>query len=116
SLIIFLTAGLIGTVSSLYDETFVRLIMGDWYVNMTLENIKEGKPTGVYASDDAWDMFLNITFNNIIVSFRVFVLGVFTSVVTGLMLFYNGVMLGAFFTMFYKESLLLQAAPVVMLH
>jgi uncharacterized membrane protein SpoIIM required for sporulation len=116
SLIIFLTAGLIGTVSSLYDDTFVRLILGDWYVNMTMENIKEGKPTGVYASDNAWDMFLYITFNNIMVSFRVFILGVFTSVVTGLMLFYNGVMLGAFFTMFYKESVLLHAAPVVMLH
>ena len=116
SLIIFLVAALIGAVSSIYDDTFVRLIMGDWYVSMTLENIKEGKPTGVYASDSAWNMFLYITFNNVMVSFRVFVMGVLTSVITGLMLFYNGVMLGAFFTMFYNEGAFLQAAPVVMLH
>jgi uncharacterized membrane protein SpoIIM required for sporulation len=116
SLVIFLISGLIGAISALYDDTFVRLIMGDWYVNMTLENIKEGKPTGVYASDNAWDMFLYITFNNIMVSFRVFVFSVFTSVLTGYLLFRNGVMLGSFFTLFYQESVLLDAAPVVMLH
>lgn len=116
SFAIFVIAALIGVVSSLYDDTFVRLILGDWYVNHTLENIKEGNPTGIYQKDDAWDMFLYITFNNIMVSFRVFVVGVLTSVITGLMLFYNGLMLGTFFTMFYNESVLLHAAPVVMLH
>ena len=116
SFIIFVTAGLIGTVSALYDDTFVRLILGDGYVNLTLENIREGKPTGIYAGDSAWDMFLRITLNNVMVSFRVFIVGIFTSVVSGLMLFYNGVMLGTFFTMFYNERVLLEAAPVVMLH
>lgn len=116
SLAIFVIAAVIGAVSSLYDDTFVRLIMGDSYVNLTLKNIKEGNPTGIYQSHDAWDMFLYITFNNILVSFRVFVFSVFTSVITGLMLFYNSVSLGAFFVMFYKENVLLHAAPVVMLH
>lgn len=116
SFIIFVTAGLIGTVSALYDDTFVRLILGDGYVNLTLENIREGKPTGIYDGDSAWDMFLRITLNNVMVSFRVFIVGIFTSVMSGLMLFYNGVMLGAFFTMFYNERVLLEAVPVVMLH
>ncbi|HLT81454.1 MAG TPA: stage II sporulation protein M [Cyclobacteriaceae bacterium] len=116
SLVIFVVAGIIGVVSTLYDDTFVRLIMGDAYVNHTLENIKEGKPTGIYAGDDAWDMFLYITLNNIMVSFHVFILSVFTSVATGFLLFRNGIVLGSFFTMFYNESVLLHAAPVVMLH
>src|SRR5690606_41768770 len=116
SFIIFVTAGLIGTVSALYDDTFVRLIFGDRYVNLTLENIREGKPTGIYDGDSAWDMFLRITLNNVMVSFRVFIVGIFTSIVSGLMLFYNGVMLGAFFTMFYNERVLVEAVPVVMLH
>lgn len=116
SFIIFVTAGLIGTVSALYDDTFVRLILGDGYVNLTLENIREGKPTGIYDGDSAWDMFLRITLNNVMVSFRVFIVGIFTSIVSGLMLFYNGVMLGAFFTMFYNERVLVEAVPVVMLH
>src|SRR5690606_12933574 len=116
SFIISVTAGLIGTVSALYDDTFVRLILGDGYVNLTLENIREGKPTGIYDGDSAWDMFLRITLNNVMVSFRVFIVGIFTSIVSGLMLFYNGVMLGAFFTMFYNERVLVEAVPVVMLH
>lgn len=116
SFIIFVTAGLIGTVSTLNDDTFARLILGDGYVNLTLENIREGKPTGIYAGDSAWDMFLRITLNNVMVSFRVFIVGIFTSVMSGLMLFYNGVMLGTFFTMFYNENVLQEAAPVVMLH
>src|SRR5690606_1224266 len=82
SFIIFVTAGLIGTVSALYDDTFVRLILGDGYVNLTLENIREGKPTGIYDGDSAWDMFLRITLNNVMVSFRVFIVGIFTSVMS----------------------------------
>src|SRR5690606_28066220 len=74
------------------------------------------KPTGIYDGDSAWDMFLRITLNNVMVSFRVFIVGIFTSIVSGLMLFYNGVMLGAFFTMFYNERVLVEAVPVVMLH
>lgn len=116
SFVIFTAAALIGAVSALYDDTFVRLIMGDGYVNMTLENIRKGNPTGVYARESAWDMFLYITLNNVMVSFKVFIMGVLTSVMTGLMLFFNGVMLGAFFTMFYNENVFMEAAPVVMLH
>ena len=116
SFVIFVIAGLIGMVSARYDDTFVRLILGDGYVNETLENIKSGNPTGIYSRESAWDMFLYITLNNVMVSFRVFIVGVLTSVMTGLFLFYNGIMLGSFFTMFYNESVLFQAAPVVMLH
>src|SRR3954465_2859545 len=55
--IIFMVAGIIGTVSAIYDDTFVRLIMGDDYVNMTLENIKNGNPTKVYSGDGEVSMF-----------------------------------------------------------
>lgn len=116
SLLIFITSCLMGVVSTLYDDTFVRLILGDGYVNMTLENIKNGKPTGVYADENAFDMFWGITFNNIMVSFWMFILGVFTSIMTSFMIFRNGIMVGAFVTMFYKESLLSHAFPVIMLH
>lgn len=116
SFIIFMVSSVIGVVSALYDDTFVRLILGDGYVNMTLENIKNGNPTGVYQDSGAWEMFLRITINNVLVSFRVFVFGIFTSIVSGWFLFYNGLMFGSFLTMFYNENQLLQAAPVVMLH
>lgn len=114
--IIFVVGGLIGVVSTLHDDTFVRMILGDAYVNMTLENIRKGNPTGVYASESEVMMFLMITWNNIMVSFRIFVYGVFASVGTGLVLFYNAVMVGTFTAFFYTENQLSQALPVIMLH
>jgi len=114
--IIFIVAGIMGGVSVLYDQTFVRLIMSDAYVNMTLENIKSGNPTDVYASQSELMMFFFITWNNILVSFRVFVFGVFASLGTGFYLFYNGLMVGTFIMFFYQESQLSQALPVIMLH
>ncbi len=114
--LIFIIAGIIGAVSAAYDETFVRLILGDGYVNMTLENIKKGNPTQVYSSSGEMQMFYQITLNNIMVSFRVFVYGFFASIGTGFYLFYNGLMVGTFLMFFYQESELAQALPVIMLH
>jgi uncharacterized membrane protein SpoIIM required for sporulation len=114
--IIFMIAIAMGAVSALYDETFVRLILGDHYVNMTLENIKSGNPTKVYSTTDETTMFFMIALNNVMVSFRTFALGILLSFGTGLMLFYNGIMMGAFTMFFYKEHLLGQAFPVIMLH
>jgi hypothetical protein len=94
--IIFIVAGTMGAVSTIYDDTFVRLILSDAYVNMTLENIKKGNPTDVYATMDEGVMFFFITWNNIWVSFRVFVFGVFASLGKGAFLFYNALMVGTF--------------------
>jgi uncharacterized membrane protein SpoIIM required for sporulation len=116
SLIIFLVAGTMGAVSVIHDDTFVRLILGDGYVNMTLENIKSGNPTKVYSGESELMMFFLITWNNILVSFRVFVFGVFASLGTGLYLFYNGLMVGTFIMFFFQEQQLGQALPVIMLH
>ncbi|WP_276367608.1 stage II sporulation protein M [Chryseolinea sp. H1M3-3] len=116
ALIIFLVAGVMGAVSARYDDTFVRLILGDDYVNMTLENIKSGNPTNVYADADSFNMFLQITWNNIFVSFRIFAFGVLASLGTAFMLFYNAMMVGTFIMLFFNEGELSQALPVIMLH
>jgi uncharacterized membrane protein SpoIIM required for sporulation len=116
SLLIFLIAGVMGVVSTLYDDTFVRLILGDSYVNMTLENIRKGNPTAVYGSMDEGMMFFAITLNNIFVSFKVFVFGVLATVGCGFYLFYNGIMVGTFMTFMGSEGELSQALPVIMLH
>jgi uncharacterized membrane protein SpoIIM required for sporulation len=106
----------IGVISTLGDKTFVRLILGDAYVNMTLENIHNGNPLGVYGSGDQLTMFLLITFNNIKVSFMAFAYGLVFSVGTAFILLENGIMLGAFLTMFYQKHLLLDSILGVMLH
>lgn len=114
--IIFLVAAVIGGVSARYDDTFVRLILGDGYVNMTLENIKQGNPTRVYATMDELSMFFFITWNNVMVSFKIFVYGVFASLGTAYFLFSNAVMVGTFMMLFYMENQLSHALPVIMLH
>jgi len=116
SFIITLTAFAMGIISTLGDHTFVRLILGDGYVNMTLENIKKGDPMGVYGSLDPLTMFLAITFNNIKVSFAAFASGIVFSVGTVFILLQNGIMLGAFLTLFYQHNLLGSSIMVVMLH
>jgi uncharacterized membrane protein SpoIIM required for sporulation len=116
ALMIFFIAAAIGSVSALHDQTFVRLILGDGYVNMTLENIKTGNPTQVYASASEWEMFVMITFNNVMVSFRVFAFGAMFSLGTAYFLFSNALMVGAFSAFFYQHNQLAQALPVIMLH
>jgi uncharacterized membrane protein SpoIIM required for sporulation len=116
SFIIFIVAAILGVVSTLNDDRFVRLIMGDQYVNMTLENIKKGDPTAVYGSMSEGYMFLMITLNNIMVSFKVFMFGLMATVGCGFYLFYNGIMVGTFMTFMGTEGELTQAIPVIMLH
>ncbi|MBC3784905.1 stage II sporulation protein M [Spirosoma utsteinense] len=113
---IFLIACVLGWVSAAHDNTFVRLILGDQYVNMTLENIRKGDPLGVYNSSDQATMFVQITLNNIYVAFRTFIFGLFASFGTIAMLFYNGVMLGSFQYFFYERGLLLDSVLKIWVH
>ena len=92
SFLVFAASVLIGVVSQLGDPEFVRLILGDEYVEMTLRNIAEGDPMAVYKGGDEGSMFLGITINNVRVSFLCFAAGLFTSVGTGWLLLTNGVM------------------------
>ncbi len=116
ALLVFVLAALLGALSTANDDTFVRLILGDRYVNMTLENIKQGDPLAVYKKMNEIDMFLGITFNNIRVSFFAFIAGAALAFGTALILFYNGVMLGAFQYFFYQQNLLLASLLTVWIH
>lgn len=116
ALVIFLLSCLIGSFSAANDDTFVRLIMGDRYVDMTLDNIDRGEPMGVYGSMARVDMFFYITFNNIRVSFIAFAAGALLSIGTALMLFQNGVMLGSFQYFFYQKGLLLTSVLSIWIH
>lgn len=116
SLIIFILSMAIGVVSTLNDDTFVRIILGDDYVNMTLHNMEKGDPLAVYNSMNQTDMFFGITFNNIRVSFYAFILGVFFSIGTAYILFYNGVMLGSFLAFFYQKGFFAEAMQTIWIH
>lgn len=116
SVLIFLASVLVGIVSAANDDNFVRLILGNGYVDMTLDNIARGEPMAVYNGSEEVPMFLGITLNNIMVSFNVFAMGLLTSFGTGWLLFNNGVMLGAFQTFFFKHGLLGESMLAIWLH
>jgi len=116
SFIVFIISLLIGAVSTVGDDGFVRLIMGDGYVDMTLRNIENGDPMGVYSNSSSLPMFLYITFNNIRVSFIIFVFGLFTGFGTGMVLFQNGVMLGAFLAFLFQRGVGFESMLAVWLH
>ncbi|HEX5151426.1 MAG TPA: stage II sporulation protein M [Parafilimonas sp.] len=106
----------IGFFSARDDENFVRSILGDNYVDMTMQNIKDGHPFGVYGYGNEFLSFLHIFINNVKVALVEFgggiLLGYFT--ITGLM--YNSVMVGAFEYMFYNNGLLKDSLLTIMIH
>lgn len=116
SVLIFLVGMAVGVVSQCLDSEFCRLIMGNSYVEMTLDNISKGEPMGVYGTAVEDRMFLAITMNNIKVSFLVFVAGLLTSLGTGFILLQNGIMLGTFQAFLSQQGVLMQSLPAIWLH
>lgn len=114
--VIFMVAVMIGAVSTSYDINFARLIMGDEYVDHTIQNIENGRPLGIYAEDGEMDMFFSITLNNIKVSFFAFIAGLALSAGTAFILFRNGIMVGAFFSFLFQYDLVKESILTVFIH
>jgi len=85
-----------GYLGYLINESFANSIMGDAYVNMTLDNIEKGDPLGVYKESGSFEMFLSIGSNNLRVAILFFVLGSLFALGSGLVIYYNGLILGVF--------------------
>lgn len=116
SLIIFSVGIAIGALSAANDQTFIRLILGDQYVNMTLENIEKGDSMAVYKQTSEGMMFFGITINNIRVSLLAFAMGIFFSIGTGYILFSNGIMVGAFHYLFFQNGLFDETIMTIWVH
>jgi uncharacterized membrane protein SpoIIM required for sporulation len=116
ALVAFLIYSLIGVVTTYIDPDFPRTVMGDGYVDMTLENIQNGNPLAVYESSRQMDMFIGITTNNMRVAFLTFFVGFFFTVGTHMIMFSNGVMLGSFQYFFYTKGLLVTSFLGIWIH
>ncbi|MCZ2444133.1 MAG: stage II sporulation protein M [Flavobacteriales bacterium] len=116
SFIVFFLSFATGWVSAEHDSSFVRLILGDGYVNNTEENIDKGQPMDVYGKMTEGPMFLYITFNNIYVSFIFFTLGLTLGIGSLWRLFSTGIMVGAFLNFFYQKHLLTDAMLAIWMH
>lgn len=111
----FIFVGL-GVLSALYDDSFVRLILGDQYVDMTLQNIKNGDAVAVYKSGSNWGSFIGITMNNLKVGLYCFVLGVTGGFGTVYIMLQNCIMLGSFQTFFGQQGVFWESVRGVWIH
>ncbi|WP_029268748.1 stage II sporulation protein M [Flavobacterium sp. KJJ] len=114
--ILFFALVSIGVVSAKYDPDFVRLILGDDYVNMTLENIKKGNPMAVYKSDTNWGSFVGITFNNLYVGAKCYFFGIFAGILTFYIFMSNCIMLGSFQYFFYEQGVFWKSVRGIWIH
>ena len=113
---LFVLFTLLGALSAAHDADFVRVVLGDDYVNMTLANIRRGDPMAVYKRDGEVLSFLGIAINNIGVALKAFALGVTLGLGTLYLLFFNGVMLGSFQYFFYQQHVLLPSLLTIWIH
>ena len=116
SFLIFIFFAIISAFSASNDQTFVRGVLGNGYVEMTEQNISKGDPFGVYKGQDSLTMFLEIAVNNIRISFLMFISGILAGVGTIWLLFNNGVLLGAFQYYFFSKGLGWQSVLVIWIH
>ncbi|WP_010177788.1 stage II sporulation protein M [Aquimarina agarilytica] len=112
----FILSVLIGVVSAANEDSFVRLILGDAYVNQTLQNIEKGDPVAIYKSGSNWGSFIGITFNNLKVGLTSFVYGITGGIGTGYILLQNGIMLGSFQYFFEQQGVLWKSAKGIWIH
>ncbi|MFD1095647.1 stage II sporulation protein M [Salegentibacter chungangensis] len=116
SFIIFSLFVGVGVFSAATDGAFVRSILGDSYVNMTLENIANNDPMAVYKEMASSDMFLGITINNIRVGLFAFTLGILGGIGTAFILMQNAVMLGSFQYFFYDKGVFWESVRTIWIH
>jgi len=114
--IIFFMFTAIGVVSAVNDGEFVRSILGDEYVNMTLENIEAGNPVAVYKTGSNWGSFIGITVHNLQIGIFSFVTGIFGGVGTIWVLFKNCIMLGSFQYFFYEKRVFWESVRGIWIH
>lgn len=113
---LFILFTALGVLSAAYDADFLRVVLGDDYVNQTLANIRRGDPMAIYKSGGSAAMFVGIAVNNLLVALRTFALGITLGLGTLHALFFNGLMLGAFQYFFYQQHVLLPSLLTIWIH
>ncbi len=116
SMAVFLLFAAIGAFSAAHDGNFVRLILGDEYVDMTMNNIDKGDPMAVYKQKGAFNMFMGITINNIKVALMTFVYGLLFGLGTLYYMMYNAIMLGSFQYFFYDKNVFWESVRTIWIH
>jgi uncharacterized membrane protein SpoIIM required for sporulation len=116
SLAVFLVFFFVGFFSASRDPRFIREVLSEDYVTMTMNNIEAGQPFGVYGSYPQFIMFIMIMVNNIMVSFMYFFKGILLGIPSMLSLGQESIRIGAFEYMFYSRGLGGKAVTTVLIH
>ncbi len=114
--IFFFVSVAIGVLSANSDTNFVRLILGDEYVNQTLDNIAKGDPLAVYKSGSNWGSHIGITIKNLRVGLYNYIFGIFGGFGSIYILFKNSLMLGAFQYFFYQHGVFWESVRGIWIH
>ena len=107
---------MVGFFSSRFDENFVRQMLGDDYVDKTIQNIEEGNPFGIYQSGSSFLSWMGIMINNIIVALVYFSQGIVFGFFTVKSMVTEAIRIGAFNYLFFSRGLGLQWTLAVMIH
>ena len=105
-----------GVIMAIDDPQNVVQTLGENYVNTTIENINNGVPTNIYSEGKESESFISILLNNVLVDVRMYMYGIFPLIGTVFYLFYNGVMLGEFQTLFFLHGVGLQSMTAIWIH
>ncbi|WP_431135994.1 stage II sporulation protein M [Psychroserpens mesophilus] len=116
SFLVFILFCLVGAYSAATEGDFVRSILGDVYVNMTIENIENNDPMAVYKQMGEFNMALGITINNIKVALMAFAYGIMFGIGSLFIMMQNGIMLGSFQYFFYEKGLLWESVRTIWIH
>ncbi len=114
--IIFFAAALIGAFSTYYNPDFPIQILGQNYVDTTIENIEKGDPMAIYKDPDELNMFLGITINNLFVSAYTYISSLVLGIGTIIAMLNNGVMLGCFLFFFVERGLTVESFLTIWQH
>lgn len=116
AIVFFILFMSIGIFSLANDEDFARQILGDDYINQTLENIKNGDAVAIYKGGSTWGSFIGITFNNLKVGALLFLSGITGGIGTGYIMMENSIMVGVFQYFFHQENAFWESVRGIWIH
>lgn len=116
SFAIFFVFFFVGLLSTFNDETFARQILGNNYIDTTLENIERGDALAIYKSGSNWGSFIGIFNNNMRVGLNMFLSGLFLGFGTGFYVAYNAIMVAVFQSFFYQQNTLFDSVKGIWIH
>jgi uncharacterized membrane protein SpoIIM required for sporulation len=114
--IIFIIFWTLGFFITRQDETVAQSLLGSGYIEHTQQNIDKGNPFGIYEHGNPILSWIWIMINNIKVSLRYFVEGIFCGLPSVYELAQESARLGAFHEFFAARGLGLQVFLVVFVH